>query len=148
MSADLYSALGAAVNAMARSDEYCQYPIACLTLWIEPAIWHEQIHFFRDDSGQVCGYMTWAWLAEDTEQRLLHDPNVLLHISEWNEGERLWILDFLVHTGNVRKWIREARMLFGEVMQAKSLHRRDDGSVRKVITWKKRLSRGTSQPPK
>jgi cytolysin-activating lysine-acyltransferase len=148
VSADLYFALGAAADAMARSDEYCQYPIACLTLWIEPAICHEQIHFFRDDSGQVCGYMTWAWLAEDTERRLLHDSNVLLHISEWNEGERLWILDFLVHSGDVRSWIREARMLFGEATQAKSLHRREDGSVRKVITWKKRSSRGTSQRSK
>lgn len=145
MTFDLYSALGAAVDAMARSDEYCQYPMACVTLWVEPAIWHEQIHFFRDDSGQVCGYMTWAWLAEDTERRLLQDSNVVLHISEWNEGERLWILDFLVHTGDVRRWIREARALFGEVTEAKSLHRRDDGSVRKVVTWKKRPFHDTFQ---
>ena len=87
MTASFYRTLGLAVDAMAKSDEYCQYPIACVTMWIEPAIRHEQIHFFRDASGEICGYMTWAWLAEDTERRLLHDPNVLLHISEWNEGE-------------------------------------------------------------
>jgi hemolysin-activating ACP:hemolysin acyltransferase len=81
---------------MAKSDEYCQYPIACITLWIEPAIRHEQIHFFFDDAGQACGYVTWAWLAADSERRLLHDPDVLLHISEWNEGSSLWILDFVV----------------------------------------------------
>lgn len=144
MTADLYSALGAAVDAMTKSDEYCQYPIACVALWIEPAIRHEQIHFFRDDSGQICGYMTWAWLAKDTEQRFLHDPNVLLHISEWNEGERLWILDFLVHSGDVRRRIREARTLFRDVTQANSVRRRDDGSVRKVITWKNRSSHRTS----
>lgn len=145
MTAEFYAELGAAVDAMAKSDKYCQYPIASVTLWIEPAIRHEQIHFFRDESGQVCGYLTWAWLCEDTEQRLLRDCNVLLHISEWNEGERLWILDFLVHSGDVRTWIREARMLFGEVMQAKSLHRWDDGRLRKVITWKKRPLQGISQ---
>jgi cytolysin-activating lysine-acyltransferase len=143
---DLHMALGLAVDAMAKSDDYCQYPIACVTLWIEPAIRHEQIHFFRDESGKVCGYMTWAWLAEDAERRLLHDPNVLLHISEWNEGDRLWILDFLVHTGEVRMWIREARDLFGGVTQANSLRRRSDGSIRKVTAWKRRLSRNTSQP--
>lgn len=148
MSTDLYAALGAAVDAMARSDEYCQYPIACLTLWIEPAIFHEQIHFFRDDAGQVCGYITWAWLAEDVEWRLLHDPGVLLHISEWNEGERLWILDFLVHKGNVRSWIREARMLFGEVLEARSLHHRHDAAVRKVVTWRRRSYHGTSHHSK
>ncbi len=140
-----YDELGMAVEAMGRSDEYCQYPIACVTLWIEPAVRHEQIYFFRDAAGQVCGYMTWAWLAEDTERRVLYDPNVLLHISEWNEGERLWILDFLVHTGDVRAWIQEARTLFGEVTQAKSVRRRDDGSVRKVTTWTRRGYHGISQ---
>lgn len=130
---------------MGRSDEYCQYPIACVTLWIEAAVRHEQIYFFQDEAGQVCGYMTWAWIAEDAEQRLLRDPNVLLHISEWNEGERLWILDFLVHTGDVRTWIQEARTLFGEVEHAKSVRRRDDGSVRKVTTWKRWPCCGTSQ---
>ena len=140
-----YDELGMAVEAMGRSDEYCQYPIGCVTLWIEPAVRHEQIYFFRDAAGQVCGYMTWAWLAEDTERRVLYDPNVLLHISEWNEGERLWILDFLVHTGDVRAWIQEARTLFGEVTQAKSVRRRDDGSVRKVTTWTRRGYHGISQ---
>ncbi len=144
--ADLYPALGLAVDSMAKSDEYCQYPIACVTLWIEPAIRHEQIHFFRDASGEVCGYMTWAWLTEDTERRLLHNPNVLLHISEWNEGERLWILDFLVHAGEVRTWIREARELFAESTDARSLRRRDDGSVRKITTWKRRPCHGISRP--
>lgn len=148
MTADLHTALGFAVDVMGKSDEYCQYPVACVTLWIEPAIRHEQIHFFRDESGEVRGYMTWAWLAEDAEQRLLHDPNVLLHVSEWNEGDRLWILDFLVHTGDLRMRIREARALFRPVEQAKSLRRRDDGSVRKVTTWKRRSPSGTSPTKK
>jgi cytolysin-activating lysine-acyltransferase len=144
MTAELHTALGFAVDVMGKSDEYCQYPVACVTLWIEPAIRHEQIHFFRDESGEVCGYMTWAWLTEDTEQRLLNDPNVLLHISEWNEGGQLWILDFLVPTSDLKMRIREARALFGTVEQAKSLRRRHDGSVRKVITWKRRPSSGIS----
>ena len=143
-----HTALGFAVDAMGKSDEYCQYPIACITLWIEPAVRHEQIHFFRDDAGQICGYLTWAWLSEDAERRLVHDSNVLLHISEWNEGERLWILDFLVHSGDVRAWIAEARTLFVDVRQAKSLRRGDDGNVRKVTTWKRRSYPGTSQQPK
>lgn len=143
---DLHTALGLVVDAMIKSDEYCQYPIACLALWIEPAIRHQQIHFFRDEVGKVCGYITWAWLAEDAERRLLHDPNVLLHVSEWNEGDRLWVLDFLVHTGEVRMWIREARRLFGERGQAKSLRRRTDGTIRKVTTWTRRPSLDTSRP--
>ena len=148
MELGFYSALGLAVDAMGKSDRYCQYPIACLTMWIEPAIRHEQIHFFRDEFGQVCGYMTWAWLADDTERRLIHDPDVLLHLSEWNEGDRLWILDFLVHTGDVRLWVGEAQSLFVEVAEANWLRRRDDGSVRKVMRWKRRPSSGISRQTK
>ena len=130
--------LGRAASAMAKSARYCQYPIACLTLWISPAILHEQIHFFIDDQGGVAGYMTWAVVERDTEYRLLNDPQVLLHISEWNEGDRLWILDFLVVYGEVRTYIREAAALFEEFCEAKSVRRSEDGKVRKVTTWKLR----------
>jgi cytolysin-activating lysine-acyltransferase len=130
--------LGLVVEAMGKSDTYCQYPVACITLWIEPAIHHDQIHFFFSASGSLTGYMTWALLAPDTEHRLMHDPNVLFHISEWNEGNLLWIMDLVVLNGNIRHIIRQALALFHEFSEAKSLRRRDNGSVRKVTTWRKK----------
>jgi hemolysin-activating ACP:hemolysin acyltransferase len=130
--------LGRVASAMAKSARYCQFPIACLTLWIAPAILHEQIHFFIDDCGGVAGYMTWAFLEEDTERRFLNDPRVLLHISEWNEGDRLWILDFLVVYGDIRGYIREAAAIFDGFREAKSVRRSEEGHVRKVTTWKLR----------
>jgi len=81
--------------------------------------------------------MTWALLAEDTEQRLIHDPEVLLHFSEWNEGDRLWLLDFVLLDGNIRTVVKEAFRLFPHFTEAKSLRRRPDGSVRKVTTWRR-----------
>ncbi len=123
---------------MSRSDGYCQYPIACLALWIEPAISHEQIHFFHDTGGNLVGYMTWAMLAEDTERRLLRDPEFLIHISEWNEGDFLWILDFVVVNGDANNAIRQAYSLFPEITRAKSVRRDRNGVVRKMTTWKSR----------
>lgn len=76
---------GLAATVLRQSPQYCQYPIACIALWAEPAIWHDQIHIFHNEIGVAVGYMTWAWLTEETESRLIHDANVLLHISEWNE---------------------------------------------------------------
>ena len=125
---------------MSRSKHYCQYPIACLTLWIEPAISHGQMHLFKDSEGNPFGYMTWAYLASDAERRLLCDPEVLLHISEWNEGEALWILDFVVVTGNVKEAIRQAFDLFPSFVEAKSIRRDENGTVRKLTTWKRRIS--------
>lgn len=123
---------------MAQSPLYCEYPIICIPLWIEPAVRHEQIHFFRDASNSVRGYVTWAWLAEDAGHRFINDPEILLHISEWNEGEQLWIVDFLVLDGDVKERIRETMALFDGVISAKSLRRREDGTVRKVTAWRKR----------
>lgn len=130
--------IGMAAAVMAQSPPYCEYPIVCIPLWIEPAIRHQQIHFFLDALGNVCGYVTWAWLAEDAEYRFIHDPEVLLHISEWNEGDRLWLIDFLVLDGSAKTRIRETMALFDGSGVAKSLRRREDGTVRKITTWQRR----------
>lgn len=127
--------LGAVALSAMRVPNYAQYPIACLPVWIEPAILLDQIHIFHDPQGQVAGYVTWAFLAPDVEKRLIHDPEVLLHLSEWNEGERLWILDFVVIDHLVKQRIQEACSLFSNYHEARSLRRLEDGSVRKVTRW-------------
>jgi cytolysin-activating lysine-acyltransferase len=134
---DYHRQLGIVAATMAKSSEYCGYPIACLTVWIEPAILLEQIHFFLDRSGNPIGYMTWALIAEDTEQRLIHDPEVVFHLSEWNEGDRLWIMDLVLVDGRIKEALRQARDLFPTFTEAKSLRRRADGSIRKVTLWRR-----------
>lgn len=134
---DYHRRLGVVAAMMGKSSEYCGYPIACLTLWIEPAILLDQIHFFHDLGGNPVGYMTWACIAEDTERRLLNDPEVVFHLSEWNKGDRLWIMDFVLVNGRLRNALKEARQLFPGIAEAKTLRRRADGSVRKVTTWRR-----------
>jgi hemolysin-activating ACP:hemolysin acyltransferase len=134
---DYHRQLGFVAATMTKSSQYCEYPLACLAVWIEPAILLGQIHFFRDLGNNVVGYMTWALLAQDTEQRLIHDPEVLLHFSEWNEGDRLWIMDFVLLDGSLRPILKEAYQLFPFFQEAKSVRRRADGIVRKVTTWRR-----------
>jgi hemolysin-activating ACP:hemolysin acyltransferase len=55
---DYHRQLGIVAAMMGKSNEYCGYPIVCLTLWIEPAILLHQIHFFHDLGGNPVGYMT------------------------------------------------------------------------------------------
>ena len=132
---DFFASIGIVASLMGASRKYCTYPVACIALWLEPAIRHNQVHIFRNESGLPIGYMTWAWLAQDTERRFLNDPNVLLHISEWNEGERLWVLDFVLISGNLKKCLNEAAQLFAANGSAKSARRNDNGSIRRVTTW-------------
>ena len=134
---DFHHRLGLVAAMMTKSSQYCEYPLACLAVWIEPAILLNQIHFFTDLGGRAVGYMTWALLSNDTEQRLIHDPNVLFHLSEWNEGDRLWIMDFVLINGNVRSALNQALLCFPQVAEAKSLRRHADGTVRKVTRWRR-----------
>ncbi|HVJ63283.1 MAG TPA: hypothetical protein VM555_11305 [Tahibacter sp.] len=59
--------LGWTAAAMRKSDLYCRYPVACLDLWIRPAIQLGQIHFFFDRTGGLRGDVTWAFLSAEVE---------------------------------------------------------------------------------
>lgn len=133
-----FPALGAICSVMMRSPLYCQYPVACIAEWIRPAVLLEQYCLWRDAGSNVVGYMTWAFLAEDTESRLIRDSSVLLHLSEWNEGDHLWIMDFVVLNQDVKCFVNHAKEMFHCYGEAKSLRRRDDGSVRKITIWRAR----------
>lgn len=114
------------------------YQLLCLHLWIEPAIRHGQIKFYFDERRRPIAYLTWAYLAPDVEYRLSHDPTVLLHESEWNEGDNLWFLDVVAPFGHLNKVIHHARdTLLAGHNEARWLRRNPDGTVRKVAVWRR-----------
>lgn len=127
--------IGCVCSIMLRSRTYCQYPILCISEWIRPAILLDQILLFDDEAGNLSGYITWALLAEDVENRIVSDPNVLLHISEWNEGDRLWIMDMVVLNGDLKRHLRHMLSQFSGFNEAKFIRRREDGTVRKVSVF-------------
>ncbi|MGO2155364.1 toxin-activating lysine-acyltransferase [Serratia sp. BW106] len=97
--------IGFAVSCMLYNRNYSLYPVLSIQYWTEFAIQHKQIQFLFDTSGQPLAYVTWAFLEADTEARLLSDPEFRLHPSEWNEGDRIWLLDFCCKPGFGRKAI-------------------------------------------
>jgi cytolysin-activating lysine-acyltransferase len=58
---------------------------------IIPAARHGKIAFFLNFESVPVGFVTWAHLATETEQRMFQSMDPWLHLSEWNEGEALWI---------------------------------------------------------
>ena len=58
---------------------------------IIPSARHGKIAFFLNFESVPVGFVTWAHLASETEQRILQSLDPWLHLSEWNEGEALWI---------------------------------------------------------
>jgi hemolysin-activating ACP:hemolysin acyltransferase len=71
----------------------------------------------------------------------MHDPKVLLHDSEWIEGTRLWIMDFVARKGAARAILKQIReTMFLSFTEARSLRRRLDGTVRCINIWRRRIN--------
>jgi cytolysin-activating lysine-acyltransferase len=131
--------IGLAAYLMCQSREYRLFRIACLSIWIEPAIRHRQIMFVFDGERRRIGYFTWALLADDVRRRMGEDASALLHESEWDEGNCLWIMDFVAPMGHARGIIQRMRAeLFLEHEHVYWLRRRRDGSIRHVTEWRRR----------
>ncbi|WP_428832164.1 toxin-activating lysine-acyltransferase [Gibbsiella dentisursi] len=102
----IHEQIGFAVSCMLNNRNYSLYPILSIQRWTEFAINHKQIKFLFGANNQPLAYITWAYLERDTESRMLHDPKFNLHPSEWNEGGRIWILDFCCKPGYSREVIK------------------------------------------
>lgn len=137
-SSDYTRQLGVVSSLMLQNRRYRYYPMACLLAWIQPPILLNQIKLFFSDKGTPVGYMTWAWLAPDVEERWINDSKVMLHFTEWNEGEALWIMDFFALPTYAKLLQRHAlKDMFPDQVLAKSMRRNPDGSSRRVTTWRR-----------
>ena len=131
---------GTVAHLAAQSKQYRNYPIAALSEWIDPPLLVNQLAiFYRTTDGVPVGYVSWALLAPDVEHRWKNNHSMWLHNSEWNEGETLWIMDFLALPGYCEDLVEYIEQnMFAAHTQAYSLRRNPDGSIRKVSCWKRR----------
>lgn len=97
-----YESLGFAVSCMLMNKNYSLYHIKTLQLWTQEAINQNQFKILFDHQEHPLGYITWAYLREDTRARFINDPDFLLHSSEWSEGGTLCILDFCCKPGSAK----------------------------------------------
>lgn len=119
------------------------WPLLSLRVWLEPPILLRQFDVVFDRTLRPCGYYTWAWLPDEVSERLWSRQRdvPVLHISEWKEGDKLWIMDFVaVGSGQwslsrqlVRRHLKEGqciryvkRDLAGEIARVVQVSRCDD----------------------
>ena len=102
-SVDFYIQLGMATSLAYRAPAYAGLPLAMIRARFMPAILLGQIEFFFDQKDMPTGLVTWAFLTDEVADRLHASMSRRLHISEWNEGLNLWVIDLvLLHKGNLR----------------------------------------------
>lgn len=129
---------GYACVLMSLSHTHANRPMQYLTEVIEPAIAQKNIKFYFNDEGQVVGYVVWAYLASDVENRFLKTGQLNLHPSEWNEGISLWIIDLLSPFGNIKHILRSLRdTLFPDTLTIRYFR------VKKGKIIVKQISRGS-----
>lgn len=101
--------IGYATLLMTKSRSHVLKPLLYVQSVIIPGIQHKQIKFYFNALGDVVGYVVWATLSLDVEDRIVRTSRMDLHPSEWNEGDRLWIIDLLVPFGNIDYVLRDLR---------------------------------------
>jgi cytolysin-activating lysine-acyltransferase len=134
---DFFEQLGLVTALWSQASSHRHMKVGKLTQSVETAIHHGHIGFAFDNEGAPLAYWTWALLSDDVVARLLDNPRTVLHESEWTEGERLWIMDFVAPRGHVRDVVRHIRATMGpRYGTAGSLRKNQDGKVRKTSCWR------------
>jgi hemolysin-activating ACP:hemolysin acyltransferase len=131
-----FEKLGIATRLLAEVDLHGSIESGYIVSNIMVAIAHEQIRFGFDDAARPVCFWTWAYLAPDVERRLMTSSTVSLHMSEWNEGGNLWIVDFVAPHGHLRSIIEYMHRYFSPAASSGySMRRYKDGAVRKINGW-------------
>ena len=128
------AALGWAVYVMCRTGAYADFPIASVGAWLLPAARLRQLHIFTGPEGQVLGYITWALLSAEVEARWMNQTSGSWHLSEWNEGDRLWIVDFVIVPGYIWECLRQASSVLSSFSTARYLRTRPADKKRVLLS--------------
>lgn len=103
------ASVGFACKLMAASTVHAQYNMAYVHRIIAPAMRHRCIKFYFNSRGEAVGYVIWAHVAPDVENEFLKSGAWTLHISEWNEGDSLWIVDLVAPFGHINEILQDLR---------------------------------------
>lgn len=87
-------------------------PVSIFSEIYFPAFRHDQIRVFENSAGDPVGFVVWAMLSQLTHDRLLETFDVRLHLSEWNDGDQLWILDFAVEGSSLQSVVDQCVKMF------------------------------------
>jgi hemolysin-activating ACP:hemolysin acyltransferase len=88
-----------------------------------------QYLILRTTHGKPAGFATWAFVDEGNAKKLAQSPGALLHFSEWNDGVKPWIMDFVV-----------SKSSFSELAVALKAHLSDTSTE---LHWSRRKTNGS-----
>ena len=128
---------GAMVWLWMHSPTHRRCPLSELERLLMPALKTGQfvLALQNDELQQPTGLVTWARFNAETEQRYLHSLDKTLQPSDWQSGDRPWILDGVVPFGHTRAMASAALRLYA-TSTFRSLYHKGDQTGLKVIYFK------------
>lgn len=120
------SMLGEIAWLMAQSPLHRSWPLESLMQWVAPALALKQCRTYHRDQRPVA-YVSWARLSRETEEAYVLNPRGL-QPANWNNGQRLWVIDLIAPFGDGGTVIRDLRtgLFRDEVVRALRVKPGDD----------------------
>ncbi|MBC3620319.1 toxin-activating lysine-acyltransferase [Vibrio metschnikovii] len=94
-----YEKLGVVLSLLARIYPDQQVNMAYINQVVFPAIEHNQLAIFCNYDEMPIAFVIWYRLTPETLARVAKYPYHPLHISEWNEGDQLWLHNLYACSG-------------------------------------------------
>jgi cytolysin-activating lysine-acyltransferase len=125
-------AFGSAVWLWMHGANHSNMPLAALNQALLPVIQLQQYVLVLDNSQQAAkpvGYLSWANLSAEAEQRYLRGPNLGLRPDDWNSGDRMWLVDVFAPFGHTAQMSALWKPLFATISARYLYHRSNERGV-------------------
>ena len=103
--------LGDILTLMTASDTHQDYRIQHFAQLVLPPVQHDQFRIYHDTNQRPVGFVSWAKLSEEAEQRLLSRRETLRE-SDWNSGDKMYFMEFLAPFGHIKQMVHDLRQRF------------------------------------
>ncbi|UTO27739.1 toxin-activating lysine-acyltransferase [Bartonella harrusi] len=132
---DSLTALGVMVVLMLQSPLHRRWKIWDIEFNIGPALRTGQYRLYKNERGEFCAFITWAFLDEKNHQSMLEKGELLPH-ANWQGGEYVWFIDYVAPHGNTAAIVRDMqRHVFPHQKYFYAVRRNEDGGIRKIARW-------------
>ncbi|WP_375652903.1 toxin-activating lysine-acyltransferase [Bartonella sp. MR110HLJHH] len=132
---DPLTALGAMVVLMLTSPLYRRWRIWDIDRNLGPALQTGQYKLYKNERGEFCAFITWAFLDEKNHQSML-EKGEFLPDANWQNGKYVWFIDCVAPYGHTAHIVHDMqRNIFPDQHYCYAVRRNEDGGIRKIARW-------------
>lgn len=133
MQADISNIVGQVAALMQQSPLHRHFFLGDLDWVVVPSVLLKQFRIFQQD-GRPVAYASWAYLSEETEERLIKGGKKL-RPDEWKGGDKLWLIDLVAPFGGEKEIVQELREKVFKGEKVRAVQPAPDGSGLAVVEW-------------